>query len=152
MKILKVYADTSVFGGVFDEEFFQESRKFFEEIKAGKFILVISDTVVDELSKAPDRVKNVLAELPQESVVFAQFSEKIEALRDAYVKSGVVDKASVFDAEHIAVASVYEVDFVVSWNFKHIVHYDKIAGYQAVNLLNGYKPISIYSPREVVDL
>ena len=35
-----------------------------------------------------------------------------------------------------------EVDFVVSWNFKHIVHFEKIAGYQAVNLLNGYREIS----------
>jgi len=152
MKTLRVYADTSVFGGVFDEEFTQESRGFFEEIKTGKFTLVISHTVVDELSKAPDRVKNVLAELPPENVAFAQFSGKIESLRDAYVKAGVVDAAAVLDAEHIATASVYDVDFVVSWNFKHIVHYDKIAGYQAVNLLNGYKPISIYSPKEVVDL
>jgi len=42
------------------------------------------------------------------------------------------------------------VDFVVSWNFKHIVHFEKISGYQAVNLMNGYRKIRIYSPREVV--
>ena len=54
------------------------------------------------------------------------------------------------DAEHIASASVAEVDFVVSWNFKHIVQFEKIAGYQAVNLLNGYREIRIYSPKEVV--
>jgi len=37
-------------------------------------------------------------------------------------------------------------------NFKHIVHFDKITGFEAVNLLHGYRPIRIYSPREVVDL
>ena len=48
-------------------------------------------------------------------------------------------------------ASVADVDFVVSWNFKHIVHYEKISGYQAVNLMGGYKEIRIYSPRELVE-
>jgi hypothetical protein len=59
---------------------------------------------------------------------------------------------SLADAQHIAAASVAEADMVVSWNFRHIVHYEKINGYHAVNLLNGYKPIPIYSPREVVSL
>jgi len=62
-----------------------------------------------------------------------------------------VTQSSRSDAEHIASASVADVDFVVSWNFKHIVHYDKISGYQAVNLLNGYRQIRIYSPREVIE-
>ncbi len=49
-----------------------------------------------------------------------------------------------------AISHCFQESFVVSWNFKHIVHYEKIAGYQAVNLLNGYKEIRIYSPKEVV--
>lgn len=80
-----------------------------------------------------------------------EYSEEIGNLRDAYLKAEVVGPGSKFDAEHIAAASVAEVDFAVSWNFKHIVHYEKISGYQAVNLLNGYKPIHIYSPKEVVE-
>lgn len=68
----------------------------------------------------------------------------------AYIQADVVGSASKADAEHVASASVAEVDFMVSWNFKHIVHYEKINGYHAVNLLNGYKQIQIYSPKEVV--
>ncbi len=37
----------------------------------------------------------------------------------------------------------------MSWNFRHIVHFDKIRRFNAVNLEAGYKPISIHSPREV---
>jgi hypothetical protein len=84
-------------------------------------------------------------------VEIVEYSEEIKQLRDEYLKAEVVGKSCKFDAEHIASASVAEVDFVVSWNFKHIVHYEKISGYQAVNLLNGYKPIHIYSPKEVVE-
>jgi len=54
------------------------------------------------------------------------------------------------DLVHIALATVYNVDLLVSWNFKHIVHYSKISQFNAVNIEQGYKPLVIYSPREVV--
>jgi hypothetical protein len=152
MKRLRVYADTSVFGGCFDEEFKTESVAFFEAVRKGTFKVVVSLSVLAELSKAPDRVRNVLASLPDEAVEMTDYTDKIGSLRDAYVAAGIVDKSSLLDAEHIAYASVAGVDMLISLNFKHIVHYDKISGYQAVNLLNGYKPIIIYSPREVVEL
>ena len=50
---------------------------------------------------------------------------------------------------HIAIAAVAEVDVVVSWNFRHIVRLDKIRLFNGVNLECGYKPLTIYSPREV---
>jgi hypothetical protein len=93
----------------------------------------------------------VLSTLPAENVEFVEFSDEIARLRDEYIKAGVVPPSSRSDAEHIASANVADVDFVVSWNFKHIVHYDKISGYHAVNLLNGYRQINIYSPREVIE-
>ena len=38
-----------------------------------------------------------------------------------------------------------------SWNFRHIVNFQKIPRYNAVNTLNGYKEIAIYSPLEVIE-
>jgi len=151
MKQLRIYADTSVFGGYFDEEFAKESKLLFENIKKGKFLLVISTTILGELEKAPDHVQKVLSELPPEMVELIEFSKEIGLLRDAYLEAGIVGTEHKADAEHIATASVADVDFVVSWNFKHIVHYEKINGYQAINLMNGYKEIRIYSPKEVVE-
>jgi len=151
MKLFTIYADTSVFGGCFDEEFARESKLLFESIKNGKFTLVISSTTLGELEKAPDYVQKVLAELPLERVEIIDFCDEIAVLRDAYLQAGIVPVQSKADAEHIAAASVADVDFVVSWNFKHIVHYEKISGYHAVNLMNGYKQIRIYSPKEVVE-
>ena len=51
---------------------------------------------------------------------------------------------------HIAVATIAEVDVLVSWNFRHVVRLDKIRLFNAVNLELGYKPLMIYSPREVI--
>jgi predicted nucleic acid-binding protein len=152
MKRLRIYADTSVFGGCFDEEFADESNRLFEDIEKGKFLLVVSRTTFRELAGAPENVRNVLSQLSSSHVEVVEASAEIDVLRDAYLKAGVVGEASKIDAEHIATASIANVDFVVSWNFKHMVHYEKIHGYHAVNLLHGYKAIEIYSPREVVSL
>ncbi len=151
MKKLRIYADTSVFGGCFDDEFSEDSKAFFNDIKAGKFILIVSPTTLRELNNAPDFVQKVLADLPPSSLELLEYSDEIGFLRDEYLKAGVVSNSCKSDAEHVASASIAEVDLIISWNFKHIVHYDKICGYKAVNLLNGYKPINIYSPKEVIE-
>jgi len=152
LKKLRIYADTSVFGGIFDDEFAEYSRKLFVEVKAGRFLLVVSEAMLDELEQAPDKVRQLLAELPEECVENIFSSREVDELRDAYLQAGVVGPASLVDAEHIAFASVADVDLIVSWNFKHIVHFEKIRGYHGVNLVKGYNPIPIHSPREVVEL
>ncbi len=151
-KPIRVYADTSVFGGCFDVEFEAASVRFFEEVRLGRIRLVISDTIALELTEAPEHVRRVLADLPPSAVERVFLDEEIEHLRDAYLTHGVVGKAAKRDAEHIAAATIAEVDLIVSWNFKHIVHYEKISGYQGVNLLEGYDAIRIFSPLEVIDV
>ena len=149
-RVLRVYADTSVFGGCFDDQYAEASRRFFEHVRAGRFRLVVSDTILLELTHAPEEVRRVLAGLPPKNVEYVPGSEEMELLRDAYVAASVVGPASARDAEHIAAASIADVDIVVSWNFKHIVHYEKISGYQGVNLLKGYRAVRIHSPSEVI--
>jgi hypothetical protein len=52
---------------------------------------------------------------------------------------------------HIALATIAVVDLLVSWNFRHIVRYDKIRLFNAVNLEQGYRAIQIHTPREVTN-
>ena len=146
-----LYADTSVFGGCFDDEFQEASRKLFDEILAGRFFLALSETTIDELAPAPEHVRRLLRDVTTEDLQVIRFSEEIGRLRDAYLAAGVVGPASRLDAEHIAAASVADVDLIVSWNFQHIVHFEKIRGYHGVNLVKGYSPIPIHSPREVIE-
>ncbi len=151
MRKLRDFADTSVFGGCFDEEFAEDSKAFFDEIGAGRFTLVVSSVTLRELVDAPENVRKVLATLPPENVETFPDSPEIVGLREAYVEAGVIGPASREDAEHVAAASVADADMIVSWNFKHIVHFEKISGYHGVNLIRGYKPVSIYSPKEVIE-
>ena len=150
MRRLRLYADTSVFGGCFDEEYDDASRRLFEEVRAGRFLLVLSRTTLQELRLAPEPVRRLAADLPDGSFELLEPSREVELLRDAYLAAGVVGPASKLDAEHIAQATVGAVDVMVSWNFRHIVHFDKIRGYHAVNLREGYRQIPIHTPREVI--
>lgn len=99
---------------------------------------------------ADTSVFGVLVDLPPQQVEIVSTSPESDGLRNAYLEAGVVGPASTNDAAHIAVATVSNVDLVVSWNFKHIVHFEKIGGYEGVNSLRGYRSPRIYSPREVV--
>lgn len=152
MEKLRVYADTSVFGGCFDPEFETASLAFFREVRNGRFVLVVSDLTVQELVDAPEAVRNVMDELAPDQVERVAITAECGSLRQAYLRARVLGPASADDAMHIAVATVMEVDLVVSWNFKHIVHFEKIAGFEGVNALNNYRTPRIYSPLEVIEL
>jgi hypothetical protein len=150
MPPMRLYCDTSVFGGCFDEEFSEASNRLFELVREGAFRLVLSETTTDELDRAPDRVQALVNSLPPGSVEYIEQTQEIENLCMAYIHSGVVGPSSRSDAAHIAAASVARVDLIVSWNFKHIVHFEKIRGYHGVNLLMGYLAIPIFAPPEVI--
>ena len=70
-------------------------------------------------------------------------------LASKYVAEGILPETFASDARHIAVATVNAIEILVSWNFKHIVHYDKIRAFNAVNVLRGYGPLQIHTPMEV---
>ena len=152
MKKLRIYADTSVFGGCFDEEFRDESRRLFSMARLGQIEIVISDLLLREIEMAPQEVKELLIEFSRahDSIVYIALNEESEYLRDCYLNARVVGKSQANDALHVALATVSKADIVTSWNFKHIVHFEKIRGFNAVNLREGYLPIEIRSPKEVV--
>jgi hypothetical protein len=146
-----VYADTSVFGGVFDAAFERSSRAFFEAVKAGRFRLVVSTTLDDEIKNAPEYVLRFYRENTRESAVVAE-AESIEELKNAYLAHGILTTKWEADALHVASAVVGSCDIIVSWNFKHIVHFEKIRLYNAVNTLFGYREIFIHTPSEVIEI
>ena len=77
--------------------------------------------------------------------------EEVLALRDAYVAAGIVSERWADDAAHVASATIAKADLIVSWNFRHMVHFDKIRAYNSVNTAQGHQRIDIRSPLEVID-
>ena len=152
MKIPRIYVDTSVLGGCFDPEFARWSNGLMDDFRAGRFIPVLSDLLAVEIARAPQPVRTVYNELvglPAERIVVS--TEALNLLA-AYESHSVLGPRYRADMLHIALATVADADVLVSWNFKHIVRFDKIRLFNAANLEQGYKPLAIHSPREVTTL
>lgn len=149
MKLQRVYIDTSVIGGCFDSEFAQWSNQLMLDFEQGRLKPVVSDVVAAEIyegfARIQEQYEKLLAWNPD---ILSVTSEAIE-LADAYQRQGVLTPKYYDDGLHLALATIAEVDVLVSWNFKHIVQFFKIRQFNAINLSLGYKTIQIFSPREV---
>ncbi len=146
----RIYIDTSVFGGYFDEEFKEHTIPLFNRIKKGEFIILYSTVTQDELENAPENVKELVKSLRADLTEFIEVTEEAIDLATEYINEKVVSQTSYADCLHIALATINRADFFVSWNFKHIVNIERISGYNSVNIKNGYKQLEIRSPREFV--
>ena len=102
----RVYIDTSVIGGCFDEEFKEYSLQLFDEFISGRKKLVISDVLLFELEEAPQQVKSTLTRVPSDNIEYVSLNEESITLANAYLKEGVVAEGSLSDARHMAIATV----------------------------------------------
>ncbi len=146
----RVYVDTSVIGGCCDPEFAEWSLAVIAMAKNGDIVLLVSDLLAEELQEAPEEVRAVLPGIPASSQVPIRANEETTALLTVYLKEKIVGRRYTTDAHHVAMASVHRASVLLSWNFKHIVHLDKIRKFNAVNMLLGYPAIEIRTPREYV--
>jgi len=147
----RLYFDTSVFGGIYDSEFEEVTVKLFEMVKRGDIICVFSELTETELKNAPKKVIDYFLKLPKEYTEYIEVTEEAYLLADMYIKEKVVGKTSLDDCRHIATATIHKVDYLVSWNFKHIVNLDRIKGYNSVNMRLGYAIIEIRSPKDLIN-
>ncbi|HEX8210488.1 MAG TPA: hypothetical protein VF584_09965 [Longimicrobium sp.] len=149
MKPLRVYIDTSVVGGCLDLEFRVASMQLFQRFRDGSMVMVTSDLLKTELALAPSPVRALVDDvsLTREYVLV---SPEAESLAIRYVEKGVIGGARHADALHVASATVHRVDLLASWDFRDIVNPVRVRGYNAVNASEGYWPLVIKSPEEVV--
>ena len=149
-RIQRIYLDTSVIGGYYDSEFEEDTRILFEKIKLEQFHVVLSDITEGELQETPEMIRNLFIELSAGLATKIELTEEAVQLADTYLAEKVVGKTSRVDCFHIALATIHQVDILVSWNFKHIVNVQRMRGYNAVNMKLGYPTIDIRSPKEII--
>ena len=149
--IQRIYIDTSIVGGYFDEEFKEATRMLFQRFENKEIKFVVSELLDIELIKAPLHVRELLFNYPSDYFERVDLTEEAIRLADTYIEEKVVGKTSIEDCRHIAMATIYKVDVLASWNFKHIVNLDRIKGYNSVNLRLGYSMIEIRSPKDLVN-
>ncbi len=144
----RIYIDTSVFGGYYDEEFEEFTKPLFDRILKDEFILLFSTVTQDELENAPIQVQELVRRIKVEFTEFIDLTTEVVEIANQYIAEKVVGQTSYADCLHIALATIYRADFLISWNFKHIVNIQRIRGYNSINIKNGYKQLEIRSPRD----
>ena len=145
----RIYIDTSVVVGYFDDEFAADTIHFFDRVKNGEIIILVSDLLEAELLRAPEFVKELIGNIDEKNKEKIKLSPQAIDLADKYIEAKVVGKTSRADCQHIAIATICNANVLVSWNFKHIVNLDRIRGYNGINFQNGYNMIEIRTPKEI---
>ncbi|MFA5264909.1 MAG: hypothetical protein WC378_13885 [Opitutaceae bacterium] len=143
--MLSLYIDTSVIGGYFDPEFMADTRALWKLREQGRFRFVSSVVVDQEIASAPKRVRALLRASFESADMLPMTAEALK-LAGYYLAQKVVPVNYTDDARHVAVCSVARLDYLVSWNFKHLVNVRRESGFNAVNVLQGYPLVRIISP------
>ncbi|MFH0866884.1 MAG: PIN domain protein [Bacteroidota bacterium] len=151
MRPQRIYIDTSVIGGCFDEAFAVESNWLIDQIQQGRIKAIYSEVTEQELRQAPQHIKDLMKSLPRDNFEYISITDEATELALSYISEQVVGKTSLADCLHMAIATIQRADILASWNFKHIVNVTRIRGYNSVNIKLGYPIIDIRSPKEIVE-
>jgi hypothetical protein len=151
-----IYLETSVFNFPFADDaphYKMETLRLFDEIRMGKFSAVTSRYVIDELAATRDAVKRekMNALIAGYNIKIFEPSDEITRLAEIYVLEGIIPQKFLTDALHIAAATIFNADYIISLNFKHIVKHKTIFETEVVNTREGHKRIFIHTPAEVID-
>ena len=156
MAPLRLYVETSVWSHYFADDapqWREETRRFLAACRepSKQLTIHISQTVIDELERAsPDEAKAFLELVESHDPVMLEALPPIQELADAYARFGAIPPRKTADAFHAAAATVHQMDALVSWNYRHMVNYDRRQKINAVNHQMGYnKRIEIVTPPEV---
>ncbi len=120
----------------------------FNRLLNKEFVLLFSSITKNEIDNAPNYIKDLVQNTLQIETEYLVVNEEIIDLASEYILEKVVGQTSFADCLHIAIATINRADFLISWNFKHIVNIQRIRGYNSINIKNGYQQLEIRSPRE----
>lgn len=151
MKKETVYLDTSVLSAYYDERVKERQKatiRFWEEVLPNCQVY-ISEITIEELENTKDKIlKRNLRKLVEDFEML-KINPKIRDLARVYVEHKVFPERYIDDALHVATASFYEISYLVSWNFEHLVKVKTRRLVKLVNILKGLKEIEIVSPQEL---
>ena len=151
MKKESLYLDTSVPSAYFDKrakERKDATIKFWQEVLPN-YRVYVSEITLREL----DDTKNEYLRKKLRRIVknfnILKSNKKISKLAKVYIERGIFPERYLDDALHVAVATYYEISYLVSWNFEHLVKVKTRKWVNSVNTLEGFRGIEIVSPQEL---
>ncbi|MDR0877427.1 MAG: hypothetical protein LBN21_05195 [Treponema sp.] len=153
--IPKLYLETTVFNFYYaekDSKKKEDTHKLFDAIKKGKYEVYTSWFVQNEIARdTPEKYKKMQELLEKYAQKTVSFNKEASTLAEIYIKNQIIPLKYRTDALHIATATVNNLDFVISFNFGHIVKPKTMIGTGFANLHDGYRQIGLSTPTEVIE-
>ncbi len=156
MKKPQLYLETSVWNFYFADDAPEKKEitlSFFDKVGKGEYEIFISDVVIEEIGRAKEEKKQLLLDIikkykPKRLLI----NEEVVELGKKYILEGVLPEGKFEDAIHVAVATIFEMDALISWNLKHLANLKKMEMINGVNMKEGYsKRLELITPMEVCD-
>ena len=154
MNKLKLYIETSTWNFYFADDSPEKmaiTKEFFGLISKGIYKIYISEVVLAEINRAPEVIKVKLLNLiDRVELTVLKLTAGAEKLADIYVKRKIIPDKKIEDALHVAIATIEELDAVITWNYKHLANLRKAELFFGVNVESGFhKKVEIITPLEV---
>ena len=156
MKKPQLYIETSVWNFYFADDAPEKkeiTHTFFNKVKESEYEIFISDTVIEEIGRADDEKRQLLLNIIKEfSPKRLAIDQEVVEPAQKYIAEGVLPANKFEDAVHAAVATIFEMDALISWNLKHLSNLKKMEMINGVNMKEGYsKRLELITPMEVSD-
>ena len=156
MKKIRLYLDSTIVSALYEPgmlERMQETLMLWTDIKNGKYEVVFSEVLFEELLKCKQPKKDVLLNYLNEVTVYidVETNTTINIIADEIIKLGILTANHRYDCLHIGSAIYAECDCIISWNFRHLVNYKTIKGVRVVTGIFNYKNIDILSPTMMIN-
>ena len=151
----KIYLDTSVLSYLNQEDSpdrMKATLQFWEEIKnRDDIIIYLSDVTVAEVSDCYEPKRSfMMNKLKEIQFTLLTKDDDAELLAKQIIDLGILNNKSHDDCLHIAIAVLEACNYIVSWNFKHLVNVKTINGVRAITNLKGFSPIDIITPEMLI--
>ena len=128
----------------------QQSTRDWWRNAANRFELVASQLVLTEASAGdPEAARARLAAL--DSLMLLDATEEALELAQQLVNAGVVPAKAAEDAAHIAIAVVNGIEYLVTWNYRHIANATIRSQIETVCRNAGFEPAIICTPDELME-
>jgi predicted nucleic acid-binding protein len=149
----KVYLETTMFN-YFVEETKEDNPitvAFFEAIRHGQYDGYTSTYAIEEMENATEpKRSNMLALIDKYQINVLDASEEADRLASVYIQNGIIPEKKNLDAQHIAIATIHDIGIILSYNFRHINKLRTKTMVPAINQSEGYLPVIITQPKEVI--
>ena len=150
----KVYLDTTIPSYLFDNRpeinFLIDITKRWWQEESSKYLVVVSESTINELNRGNYPNKGKILEFALKLNILP-YTEEIIQISQAYIDNSLMPDDLEGDAMHLAYASYYKIDFLLTWNCNHLANANKKNHIRFLNTRLGLFIPEIITPMELFE-